>query len=62
MGVHIGAQKHANCFDQVFLGSSILSQSTSLMRNQHFFDVIIVMFNGGLRGVLTGLQPGAPNI
>jgi len=43
MGVHIGAQKHANCFDQVFLGSSFLPQLTTLMRNQHDCDIIIVM-------------------
>jgi len=41
--VHIGAQKQANCSDQVFVGSSFLPQSTTLMRNQHFCDVIIVM-------------------
>jgi len=23
-GVHIGVQKHANCFDQVFLGTNFL--------------------------------------
>jgi len=43
MGMHIGTQKHANCFDQVFLGSSFLPQTTTLMRNQHDCDVIIVM-------------------
>ena len=43
MGVHIGAQKHANSFDHVFLGSSFLPQSITLMRNQHVCDVIIVM-------------------
>jgi len=42
MGVHIGAQKHANCFNQVFLGSSFLSQTTMFMRSQHVCDVIIV--------------------
>jgi len=41
--VHIGAQKHANYFDQVFLGSSFLPQSTTLMLNQHDGDVTIVM-------------------
>jgi len=30
MGVHIGVQKHANCFDQVFLGTSLLPQSITL--------------------------------
>ena len=43
MGVHIGAQKHANCFDQVFLSSSFLPQSITLMRNQHDCDVLIIM-------------------
>jgi len=43
MGVHTGVQKHANCFDQVFLGSSFLPQSTRLSRNQHLCDVMIVM-------------------
>jgi len=43
MGVQIGAQKNANCFDQVFIGSSFLPQSTTLTRNQHVCDVIIVM-------------------
>ena len=43
MGVHIGAQKHANSFDHVFLSSSFLPQSITLMRNQHVCDVIIVM-------------------
>jgi len=42
MEVHIGVQKHANCFDQVFLDSSFLPQSITL-RNQHLCDVIIVM-------------------
>jgi len=46
MGVHIGAQKHANCFDQVFLGSSFLPQSATLMRNQHLCDVIIIAVKG----------------
>ena len=46
MGVHIGAQKHANCFDQVFLGSSFLPQSATLMRNQHLCDVIIIAVQG----------------
>jgi len=48
MGVHIGAQKHTNCFDQVFLGSSFLPQSatTTLMRNQHVCDVIIIAVKG----------------
>jgi len=27
MGLHIGVQKHANCFDEVFLGTSFLPQS-----------------------------------
>jgi len=27
MGIHIGIQKHANYFDQVFLGWSFLPQS-----------------------------------
>jgi len=43
MWVHIGTQKHANCFDQFFSGSSFLPQSTTLKRNQHLCDVIIVM-------------------
>jgi len=43
MGVHIGVQKHANCFDQVFVGSSFLPQSITLMHNQHRCDVMIVM-------------------
>jgi len=43
MGLHIGAQMHANCFNQVFLGSSLLPQSITSMRNQHICDVIIVM-------------------
>jgi len=43
MEVHIDAQKHENCFDPVFLGLSFLPQSTTLMRNQHVCDVIIVM-------------------
>jgi len=30
MRVHIDAQKHANCFNQVFLGSSFLPQSTTV--------------------------------
>ena len=42
MVVHIGAQKHANCFDEVFRGSSFLPQSTTL-RDLHDCDVIIVM-------------------
>jgi len=29
VGVHIGAQKHANCFGQVFSGSGFLPQSTN---------------------------------
>jgi len=32
MGVHIDAQKHANCFDQVFLSSSFLPQSITLIQ------------------------------
>jgi len=45
MEVHIGVQKHANCFDQVFLDSSFLPQSITL-RNQHLCDVIIVCCSG----------------
>jgi len=43
MGVDIGAQKHANCFKQAFLGSRFLRQSTTSMRNQHVCDAIIIM-------------------
>jgi len=43
MGLHIDAQKQANCFDQVFLSSSFLPQSITLMRNKHDCDVIIIM-------------------
>jgi len=43
MGVHIGAQKLANCFDQVFLSPSFLPQSITLMRNQHDCDVIVML-------------------
>ena len=39
MGLHIGAHKHASCFDQVFLGSSFLPKSNTLMRNQHVCDL-----------------------
>jgi len=46
MGVHIGAQKHTNCFDQAFFGSSFLPQSATLMRNQHHCDVIIIAVKG----------------
>jgi len=43
MGMHIGAQKHANCFNQIFLGLNFVQQSTTLMHNQHVCDVITVM-------------------
>ena len=33
MGVHIDAQKHANCFDQVFLSSSFLPQSINYVNS-----------------------------
>jgi len=42
-GAHWCTQKLANCFDQVFLSSSFLPQSITLMRNQPDCDVIIVM-------------------
>ena len=44
--MHIDAQKHANCFDQVFLGSSFPPQSATLMRNQHRCVVIIIAVKG----------------
>jgi len=39
--MHIGVQNHANCFDQVFLGSSFLPQSITLMRNQRLCDDLL---------------------